>query len=389
MMSLSDKDKQNKLASDEWVPLDPNSLQHIEDEKNLTKEKNKPDYNLFKLIYEDPQKREQEIFKPLIEPDEERDISKNDELHDFKELFTEHDRKKDHGTEVDFSSGPSSGTDAAGGYKAEFHAQHDGYGAGRGISDSVAVGDSKSFNGFDQNISDSIKSDPELKPASDTVSRGNSSGDSGSLHNVDLDSDKAEVEEGYEKGFQQGSDKGQDKGLAEGRAIGEEKGYAEGYAKGYAKGENEAKKVCDAKAGEILSSLENIVVKMNDAWSELVKKYENEIISLVCRIAEKVVLAKVDLDDQIVRQSILCAMDKMPEPEEINLYVSPDDYEYIEMVKEDLFDKIKGLTSVSLESDTSITKGGCRVQSVKAKIDTSIESRLEEVFSSIVKAGEL
>ncbi len=373
MMSLSDKEKQNTTDSDEWKPLDLNSIQHIDDERFLKKEKDKPDYNLFKLIYENSKISEQDSFQTLYRADVKFIDSKPDESHDFKELFQGDDKTVNLVNEGDLRHTLDLGMEN----KTEFH---EGF---HGRDDVNGMADQDSAEGHFKDESGTFKPDSAVKTGMDNLS----DQDSGQNEENDAapDSGMGGGRKGYEKGFNEGFEKGKEDGLIQGRAKGEEQGYAEGFAKG----EKEAKQVCDAKAEEILSSLEDIFMKTNDAWEELVKKYENQIISLVCRIAEKVVLAKVAIDDQIVRQSIFKAMEKMPEPEEISLHISPDDYEYIEMIKEDFFDKVKGLTSVSLVSDPSVTRGGCRIESSKAKIETSIESRLDAVFSSIVKAGDL
>ena len=375
MMSLFDKNKQNTTIFDDWKPIDLDSIQHIDDERFLKKKKkDKPDYNLFKLIYEDSRISDQDSFKFFYEPDVNITDSQSDTSHEFKELFQEDDKNVNATDEDKFRFTEDSDM----GDETKFSKGTDIKSGMNGIKASGLPDES----GGD--MSDHIKPDSGVNTGTD-----NESGQD-LCHNLKNDTDPPDSDiesgrNGYEKGFEQGFEKGKEDGLIQGRAEGEKQGYAEGFAKG----ENEAKKTCDAKAVEILSSLEDILLKADDAWKELVKKYENQIISLVCRIAEKVVLARVKIDNNIVKQSIFRAMEKMPEPEEISLHISPDDYEYIEMIKEEFFDKVKGLTSVSIVSDPSVTGGGCRIESSKGKIETSIESRLEAVLSSIVKAGEL
>ncbi|MBF0468043.1 MAG: hypothetical protein HQK61_04035 [Desulfamplus sp.] len=213
-------------------------------------------------------------------------------------------------------------------------------------------------------------------------------------------------EEGYKKGFEQGRSEGYEDGLAkgtqeglskgmedglakgmeEGYRAGHEKGEQEGYDAGFQKGEEDGKVVSDAKSLEIITSLEDIFQKMDQAWHNAVKTHESKILSLICRIAEKVVFAKVQLDEGIVKDSILNALSTMPEPEEIILNISADDYEYVEMIKEDFFERVKSLKSVSVISNPSVTRGGCKIESSKAKVETDIQTRLEQVFTSVMGA---
>jgi len=323
---MSLSDKHKYKVTDSWEPLDIDSLQHIEEEKFIKTDNTAPDYNIFKRIYEGTENNGSEIFKPLYEFDSYEGMAEDDGGHGFEEIVPGSELNSDAGHDKIVTPDDTAGT---------------------GKSDDTGG-----------NMQDSPGYDLELKKGFD---------------------------EGKEEGFLQGRKKGEEQGYAEGYEKGEKQGYAEGYEKG----ENDAKKNCDASALEIINSLEDILLKTNDAWTEIVKKYEEKLLSLVCRIAEKVVLARVEIDDKLVKESIFNAMEKMPEPEEIILHVSPDDYEYIEMIKEDFFERIHGLTSISVVSDPSIHRGGCRIESAKAKIETDIESRLEAVFESIVQAGGL
>ncbi|MBF0202152.1 MAG: hypothetical protein HQK66_12735 [Desulfamplus sp.] len=197
-------------------------------------------------------------------------------------------------------------------------------------------------------------------------------------------------QEGLEKGRQEGLDLGRREGFEQGREEGYneglEKGEQAGYDAGFEKGENDGRMVSDAKALELISSLEDICLKADRAWQDMVGRQEEQILSLICKIAEKVIFARVDISEDIVKESVFHALSAMPEPEDIVLNISPDDYEYIEMVKDDLFERFKSLKSVSVISNPAVNRGGCKIESSKAKVATDIESRLEAVVSSIKAA---
>ena len=193
-----------------------------------------------------------------------------------------------------------------------------------------------------------------------------------------------EKKQGYDQGFQQGLEQGLQQGLEQGIEQGEKQGYEAGFAKG----EAEAKAIQDEKAKLLIASLETILLKTEGTWDELVKRYEGKMISLIGRIAEKVVQARVKIDKGVVRQSIIHALELLPEPEEIVLQVSEEDYEYIDMIKEDFFENIKSLTSISVVANAGITRGGCRIESATARVETDVESRLQAVFDAVLAQGE-
>ena len=193
-------------------------------------------------------------------------------------------------------------------------------------------------------------------------------------------------EEGVARGMEEGFQAGSEKGSQEGYDAGFQKGEQEGYDVGFQKGEDDGKIVSDAKALEIITSLEDILQKSEQAWQNSIKSHESKILAMICKIAEKVVFAKVQLDEEIVKNSILNALATMPEPEEIVLNICPDDYDYVEMIKEDFFTNIKSLKSVSVISNSSVQRGGCKIESSKGNVETDIKQKLEQVFTSIMGA---
>lgn len=314
----------------------------------------------FKILYEQDAKDESDEFKRIYGSDEEpvksgQDID-DDEFHPFKTGITYFDDKmagknitvtSDHANQI-ISDDNVKRLDSvhADGNPVEYDHMEEGIATGSEVRDK------------------------QEEPLEDVYRRSFEQGEA----------------KGYEEGLARGFEEGFAKGMEEGYKSGEEKGEQEGYDAGFQKGEEDGRVVSDAKALEIISSLEDIFQKAEQSWKNTVKNHESKLLSLICRIAEKVVLAKVELDESIVKDSVLNALATMPEPEDISLHISPDDYEYIEMIKDDFFEHIKSLKSVSVISNPSVTRGGCKIESSKAKVETDIQTRLEQVFSSVMGA---
>jgi len=190
--------------------------------------------------------------------------------------------------------------------------------------------------------------------------------------------ERSAQELGFEQGFQKGLDQGRVAGEAEGKAQGLEKGFAQGEAKGLEKGEIEGfakgevqglekgleqgrqkaeAQVQDQVAG-ILEPLKDSLETADRLLEQVLKRYETQIIELVYKIAEKAVMAKIDTDDEVVRNTVMDALSHLVAPEEITLNVSTEDYEYVEMIKDDFFEAARSLKHVAVASDSMIPRGG-------------------------------
>ena len=454
-MSLSDKKNENT-----WSPLATSSLKIFAKEEFLRTEKTIPDYNRFKILFNDYQNDELDSFN-LFNKDKKDLNKKSDRLNFFKQLYKEnkdlvlfeklnkneqtlkqkhnldtfkhtynHDKylkptnnlnsfnqfyqhdnyldKENNKFEFSFivpeseknlpieqdssldldsdvkesaflnekeielkkQEGFNSGFDA--GFNSGFDA-----GFNSGFNNSSSAGFDTGFKqgekkGFDHGEKESFK-------------EGFDHGEKQGFKKGFDHGEKESFKKGETKGFKQGFEYGEDKGINQGRKSGE----TIGYEKGFKKGEKKAIEDGNAKALKKIASLEDILLKINNIWDELIKKHEVNIISLVCKIVEKIVLAKVEIDNTLVRESVMHALNCLPEPEKISINVSTKDYEYIKTIKQEFFKNIKTLKGIRIVRNFSINSGGCKIESSKANVSTDLQSRLDAVFSSIIKAGKI
>ena len=328
MMSLSDKVK------DEFQPLNLSALEVFDEEKSNQGKNLEPDWEKFKVFFEDlkAEQKETDIFKEMFE--KEREEKKKEKI-----VFEQFGEKKAESGLVDIEE-PDKG------YQ-------------------------------EKEIAETGKTEYEVEEIDAQT-------DEEDQQNIE----KPGYDQGYEQGLENGEKDGYEKGFEKGKIEGHEQGSKEGFSEGYAKGELEAEKDGKIKFTEKVEAFEKVLSKLDNTYFELAERYETKIISLVCKIAEKVVLAKIEIDEGIIKETILDALNTLSEPEDITLSVSEEDYEYIEMVKDDLFDSVKSLKSVSVKSDASVTLGGCRIETKDGYIETDIESKLEKIFS-IIKGKDL
>ncbi|MCG8687668.1 MAG: flagellar biosynthesis/type III secretory pathway protein [Desulfobacterales bacterium] len=188
---------------------------------------------------------------------------------------------------------------------------------------------------------------------------------------------------GYEKGFEQGKAEGMKAGETEGLS----KGEAEGKEKGREEGRQEAQAEVQEEMAQVIPPLKEALETADQLLDRLLKRYESQIIELVYQIAEKAVLAKLETDEEVVKHTVLDALKQLVTPEEITLSVSTEDYEYVEMIKEEFFESVRSLKHIAVTSDPMIAKGGCRIESSSAAISTDPESKLKAVYDAIVEAS--
>ncbi|WP_020587776.1 FliH/SctL family protein [Desulfobacter curvatus] len=192
---------------------------------------------------------------------------------------------------------------------------------------------------------------------------------------------------GHAKGYEEGLEKGREEGFKQGETDGFAKGEAEGFEKGMAEGRDAGKQEIIQEMPQVLDPFRQALETADQMLENMLARYETQLVELVCQIAGKVVLAKLDSDDAVIKNTILDALSQLASPEEITLNVAAEDYEYVEMVKETFFESVRSLTHITVNTDAMIPKGGCRIESAGATIATDPESKLKAVYDAIAQAG--
>ncbi|PIE71480.1 MAG: hypothetical protein CSA22_02950 [Deltaproteobacteria bacterium] len=166
-----------------------------------------------------------------------------------------------------------------------------------------------------------------------------------------------------------------DTGFAEGREEGFEKGREEGYREARSVGE---------RAADYLHGVIEAVAADRD---QMLRRYEADMVELAIRIAKKVIYGQVAATPEVVRHAVAETLNLLVDPEHVILYVSPDDYEFIELIKDDFFEQIRSLKTVRITADPGIMRGGCRVERQGGEIVADIDARLEAVEMAVRNAS--
>jgi len=155
------------------------------------------------------------------------------------------------------------------------------------------------------------------------------------------------------------------------------------YEKGFIQGEKDGFELGEKKANKVIENIEKLFDEMSSLKQEILKQHEKEILDLTFAIAEKIVHHLTKFDEGGVKEAVFNALNLAIEKSKIVLNVNPEDYDYIEELRPDLFKKYKELKSITVTSDPSITRGGCFLKTPYGDIDARIETQLEKIYQCL------
>ena len=160
----------------------------------------------------------------------------------------------------------------------------------------------------------------------------------------------------------------------------------EAYDKGFAQGEKDGYELGETRARKIIEKIESLLDEMVRLKSGIVRHYEKDLLAAIFAIAEKVIHTHLTLNETAVKDNILAALDLVAEKREVTLKVNPEDFEYVEKLRPELFSGPMHVKSIMVTSDPAVTRGGCRLETSSGDVDATIESQLNIIQQSLNEA---
>lgn len=162
----------------------------------------------------------------------------------------------------------------------------------------------------------------------------------------------------------------------------------EAYEKGFVQGEKDGFELGEKKSIKVIENIENLFNEISSLKYDILKQNEKEILNMIFAVAEKIVQHEVRLDETAIKDAIFDALELALEKSKVIFNVNPEDYEFVEKLRPELFNEYKELKSIVVTSDPSISRGGCFLETPYGNIDATIESKLEDIYQVFQKSVE-
>ncbi|SHO50710.1 FliH/SctL family protein [Desulfopila aestuarii] len=150
---------------------------------------------------------------------------------------------------------------------------------------------------------------------------------------------------------------------------------AEAYEKGITEGLQQA----EHDFGSATAALILVCQQLDTLRETVIKNSVGEIQDLVIAIAEKIIRHSVQEQSETIIDTVEEAIQKAVKSGEFYIYVHPDDYTVIAAKADELIAGMNGLNNIVVKKDTTVDRGGCRVESDNCTVDGTITSQLEIV----------
>jgi len=155
------------------------------------------------------------------------------------------------------------------------------------------------------------------------------------------------------------------------------------YEKGFAQGQKNGQELGKEIAQQNIDRLSDLLQEMAGLKQTLLKQHEQDIAALVLAIAEAVIHCPLGDRESAIKEAVHRSLAVLPNPPEVRIFIHPDDAEIVDSLRPGLFAEMKGLKSVTVASDPTITRGGCRMESPAGAVDASLETRFASIRQAV------
>lgn len=160
-------------------------------------------------------------------------------------------------------------------------------------------------------------------------------------------------------------------------------------AQGYQDGIKQAQQAIEADRQLAIEQSQQIREEARLHKLAIIKSSERDMMRLILAIAKKVINTEIKINTQIIVNIVREAISYLDTPENINVYINPQDLEKVlEAIKEQSLKEIgsKDL-NIQVHEDIRIEAGGCLIESESGNIDARLENRIEIIENAILEVG--
>ena len=154
----------------------------------------------------------------------------------------------------------------------------------------------------------------------------------------------------------------------------------------YARGRQEGLDIAEANLTTAAQALAAAAEEISRLRESLAKNGSQDMLRLVMAVAEQIIHREVAADPQVVLTIIETALQASVRTDQYRIRINPADLESVTQQKPLFLASISGLKNLSIESDATITPGGCRIDSDLGDVDATIETQLEAIRQALSEA---
>jgi flagellar assembly protein FliH len=153
----------------------------------------------------------------------------------------------------------------------------------------------------------------------------------------------------------------------------------------YQKGLQTAKGKIEQDFVDATRALLNTCQQLDGVRETIIGNSYDELQEFALSIAERILRISVQEQDTTIIATIEEALQRAVKSDEFTIYIHPEDYETVAANSTDLIAGLTGLNKIVIKKDTTVERGGAKIESDNCTIDATIAGQFGVIRDEIKK----
>ena len=171
------------------------------------------------------------------------------------------------------------------------------------------------------------------------------------------------------------------------KAAAHRAGHDEGYEAGRVEGRAQALQETAAQAEQTCNAWTTMLTQWESDRAGQLRQAEEDLIGTAMLLAESIVHRSIEVDPSIVRGPLLAALELVRRPTDVVIRVHPDDHDFVSGMLDDVVSTLSSCESARLEIDSSIERGGCRLDLDGGAVDATLSTQFDRIATLLFPAS--
>ncbi len=154
----------------------------------------------------------------------------------------------------------------------------------------------------------------------------------------------------------------------------------EAFAKGYEQGERSGMEAGRSRADAMIRRMASTLEELAALRQQMIHHTERQMVQLALSIAKRIVRREVTIDPDLTVAMACVALDRLGEHSGATIRLHPEDYALALGEEDPPWDG----DQVTVVSDESVSRGGCRIESAFGFIEAGVEAQFEEIERAVL-----
>ena len=160
---------------------------------------------------------------------------------------------------------------------------------------------------------------------------------------------------------------------------------AQAHAEELRRTEAEVIEAMTRRVEEAVSAFGSMVRDFHAQREDLLKSAEEAVVRLAVTLARRIVGDAIQIDDEVVLETVRSALGHVQEKEAVVVRVNPRDLKIVREHGSEWLSIVEGTGSLEIVEDERVRPGGCLVETEAGNVEAQIEKQIQTLEKALVE----